>query len=94
MLIKSGSNCNDCVDAVNAECRSKGTLIDTNESTLRRTLPFSEYVSVFANCTNALLGVSIFTTPWGYAKSGLLGITSCTSHMLHLDVSYSHSTLK
>ena len=87
VLIDSNSSRQDCVDAVSAECLSKGTLVDTNENTLKRTLPFNEYVSVFANCTNALLGVSIFTTPWGYAKSGLLGTTSCIS-MLHIDLSF------
>jgi hypothetical protein len=45
----------------------------TIEKISKRRLPFSEYVSVVANCMNALLGVSIFTTPWGFAKSGILG---------------------
>ena len=45
----------------------------TIEKISKRRLPLSEYVSVVANCMNALLGVSIFTTPWGFAKSGILG---------------------
>lgn len=30
-------------------------------------------ISVIANTTNALLGVSIFATPWGFQQSGILG---------------------
>ena len=39
----------------------------------KRNLPLNEFVSVVANATNALLGVSIFAMPWGFAKSGLMG---------------------
>jgi hypothetical protein len=34
---------------------------------------FSHYISVVANATNALLGVSIFMMPWGFMQSGLVG---------------------
>jgi len=30
-------------------------------------------ISVIANTTNALLGVSIFATPWGFQQSGIIG---------------------
>ena len=30
-------------------------------------------ISVIANTTNALLGVSIFAMPWGFQQSGILG---------------------
>ena len=39
----------------------------------KKRMPFPQYLSVVANSTNALLGVSIFATPWGFARSGLLG---------------------
>lgn len=54
---------------IGSRLRSTSTI----ESISKRRLPFPEYLSVVANSTNALLGVSIFATPWGYAKSGLLG---------------------
>jgi amino acid permease len=38
-----------------------------------KAMAFPDYISVVANSTNALLGVSIFAMPWGFAKSGLLG---------------------
>ena len=53
----------------NTRLRSTSTI----EKFSKKNLPFREFVSVVANATNALLGVSIFAMPWGFAKSGLIG---------------------
>jgi hypothetical protein len=61
----------------NLECNSPSGFRLRSTSAIevlsKKRMPFPEYLSVVANSTNALLGVSIFATPWGFARSGLLG---------------------
>ena len=41
-------------------------------------------ISVIANTTNALLGVSIFATPWGFQQSGIIGGSIITVFIAYL----------